>query len=400
MNSIKLTSANLPSEINCPTSKSYAARALIIGALALKDIQLTNMPSAQDTLDLIKILKAIGIRVDSNFNVSGSFPACENAETQTDLELGEGGTTIRFLLPLLALGEKGYNLRFSGRMLERPMQELYDALRALGVRVSETFSGVKVQGPIELNSNVTLDCTRSSQFASSLALVKEFRQIEIEYKNLELSKTYFEMTEFVLAHMRNNISFEIPADFSCAGYFLAYSLFTSDIKINNIKSRDRFQADSMLISILEKIGAEIATCENNALTLKKSSKSLLGIDISGSQCIDLVPTLCFIAAHIPKKSYIRNIGALAHKESDRLSETLKILDFFGVAHQYDSVSDVLEIFGKSPQSYRKQDLSYTPADDHRMVMVASLFLKLRGGGEIFNSEAVGKSFPQFFSFFK
>lgn len=400
MKYINLTSTSLPARLKCPTSKSYAARALIYAALSENDIQLSNMPTAQDTLDLMRVLKQLGIELDSQFKVSGSFPKSEISIKDTELNLGEGGTTIRFLLPLLALGKKEYHLSFEGRMQERPMSEFYLTLRELGVKIEETPSGIKIQGPLNNFNDVDLDCSRSSQFASALELVNHFYPNKVHYKNLSLSKTYFEMTKHVLEKISTNNSFEIPADFSCAGYFMSYAMFDRDLEITNINGPDLFQADSILLSLLKEIGVQISFGKNKGLIVEKISKPLCGIEVDGSKCIDLVPTLCFIAAHISNKSIIKNIKGLIHKESDRLKETLKILEHFSVEYDYDDHLDKLTVFGKSLNNYNFCGKPYDPPIDHRMVMVASLFIKLRGGGRISNAHAVKKSFPEFFTFFK
>ena len=63
MSHLKLTSANLTDSVTCPTSKSYAARALIIAALSEESVTLTQLPIANDTKDLIQNLKAIGLDI-------------------------------------------------------------------------------------------------------------------------------------------------------------------------------------------------------------------------------------------------------------------------------------------------------------------------------------------------
>ena len=63
------------------------------------------------------------------------------------------------------------------------------------------------------------------------------------------------------------------------------------------------------------------------------------------------------------------------------------------------MNDVLVINGKLPNEYNMVNAEYTPACDHRMVMISSLFAKLRSGGKIHNAHAVQKSFPEFFTFF-
>lgn len=404
MNHMKLTSTNLSDSLECPTSKSYAARALILAALSKDDITLLDLPTAQDTLDLIRCLKIIGLSIktegSNSLTVSGSFPRCEIVSDQIEMNLGEGGTTIRFLLPLLALGRAKYKLTFMGGMVSRPMQELYQTLKDINVSIVTNGSGLEIQGPIDSAKASVLDCTHSSQFASGIEMINAFYPLKITYSNLKLSKKYFEMTEFVVEELKNNSTFQIPVDFSSAGYLIAYAVLSKSLVINNIKYIDEFQADSILISILNDMGVKLKLDPIAGLRVSKAEKILQGFIIDGSCCIDLVPTLAFIAAHIPVKSKISHIKGLIHKESNRLAETLSILNHFGVNHEYSEESDSLTITGKKIDEYTQDQLgSYDPPNDHRMVMIASLFLKIRGGGTVSNRSSVKKSFPDFFSYF-
>ena len=60
---------------------------------------------------------------------------------------------------------------------------------------------------------------------------------------------------------------------------------------------------------------------------------------------------------------------------------------------YDFKEDELSIIGQVKSS---SSIDYDPPVDHRMVMVAYLFMRFNGGGKVSNSHAVKKSFPRFF----
>lgn len=404
MNIIKITSTNISEKVTCPTSKSYAARALIYASLKNEPVTLINLPKAQDTLDLMSCLKRVGLKFSSSkeneITITNHFPACELTEREVELELGEGGTTSRFLIPLLALGKCNYKLLLSQQMKARPMQELYTSLRELGVSVLEKEL-IILQGPIKSLTQTLIDCEKSSQFASGFKLIQDFSQFEMKLVNLSLSKKYFDLTNYVISEMRQKKRYIIPADFSSAGYFIAYALFSETSLIENIQALDHHQADSILVEILNDAGANITISELGLLVSGNSASELIGLKVDGDKCIDLIPTLFFIAAHIAAKSTFTNVSGLIHKESDRLSEMLKILDVFNVEYIYDSGKDEVVIMGKMVDSYCRlsEDFFITPAADHRMLMIATLFTKLRGGGRVGNAHAVAKSFPDFFSFF-
>lgn len=399
MNTSTLSSINLPEVVECPTSKSYAARALILGAIKNKPVKLTNLPKAQDTKDLLSALKLLGLNIEEKTNevkINNSFPLCEKVSDEVIiLNGGEGGTTIRFLTVLLALGKNKYEIHFKGKMLERPMEELYQSLRDFNVVIDETDFGIRINGPLNLENQSILDCSRSSQFASAFELLKLNRKINIKYTNLSLSKSYFDLTKLLVKEFKERNNFIISADASSLGYFLAYGCLNQDLTISNVTKVDETQADFIFVEELLKIGVKLELDESG-LSIKKTNHFIQGFDLNAKSCIDLIPTLVYVAAYLPYLSKFRNVEGLIHKESNRLRELKKILEAFNVEYKYHAVDDILEIVGKA----KKQKVNELEvAQDHRMVMVASLFLKHNGGGKVKPASAVEKSFPEFFNYF-
>lgn len=397
---MQLSSTNLPGVVSCPTSKSYAARVLILGALKKEPFTITDLPRAQDTLDMVHALKQVGLEIthkdEKTMTINNSYPSCEkDKEEVIKVDIGEGGTTARFLIPFLCLGKKKYELYFSGRLNERPMEELYKTLQDLGVFVKKEVFGVSIQGPLTSSGKVTLDCQKSSQFASGFELIGSVVNLNIEYKNLHLSKRYFDLTQYLIEEIENINEYRIPADFSSLGYFLAYGALRQNINVKNVFSEDKFQADSKIISLLEEIGVQIEFSKEG-LVLNPPKEFRTGIKVDANECIDLVPTLMFLASYLPFESHFSNLKGLKDKESDRLTQMLEILSNFNVNYVYDDLKDLLIITGLNTL---KKLSTIKVAHDHRMVMVASLFLKYNGGGEVEPAHAVEKSFPTFFDSF-
>ncbi|MBL4623890.1 MAG: hypothetical protein JKY42_01930 [Flavobacteriales bacterium] len=75
---IRITNTNLQGVVNLPASKSEGNRALIIEALLGEKGLISNIPEAEDTQSLVKILHQFSVG-NSNFDV------------------GPAGTTMRFL---------------------------------------------------------------------------------------------------------------------------------------------------------------------------------------------------------------------------------------------------------------------------------------------------------------
>ena len=126
-------------DVCVPSSKSYSNRALIVGAISSETVHINNLSESTDVLNMLSCFKKLGILYEqkqSSIDITTSFPDCEVlSEKPVYLQTGDGGTTNRFLIPLLALGKNIYRITASEKMAERPMDELIDSLRALGVSV-------------------------------------------------------------------------------------------------------------------------------------------------------------------------------------------------------------------------------------------------------------------------
>lgn len=382
-------------EIIVPTSKSYANRLLILAAIDKRDIKIKGLPSSTDVLAMIDCLVLIGLvieRINEDVIVKGSFPECEvRTDNIIKIMTGDGGTTNRFILSLLARGRNSYELVPKGHMKNRPMRPLIKALKDQNVSIDESEDyWLRVSGPITRVGNVSIDCESSTQFATSLLLSTCDLNVEINLKNLNSSKVYYDLTAELVKKFRNDeLKYTVPVDFSSLSYPLALAAHSGRVLVKNCSHVDEYQADSIFISILRDMGA-IVKFTNDGLVCEH--KELRGVVVDGGQCPDIVPTIAFLAAYALGDSKICNIDVLRHKECDRVTELLKILDVFSIS--YELVKNDLLI--KGGHEYVTSKNLQVP-DDHRMVMVGYLFLRVNGGGTVNNAEHVNKSFPKFYN---
>jgi 3-phosphoshikimate 1-carboxyvinyltransferase len=393
MKTAKITSTKLRDEVIIPRSKSYAARMLIIGALSESKITISDIPEALDTQDLINALKFLGLCKweDRGVVFDHSFPKDEVYSSKAiDINLGEGGTTIRFMLSLLALGRNSYTIHVHPRFKKRPYQEQLETLQNLGVTVFPSDKEdilCTIRGPFKKNQSIFIDCSKTTQIASSLCLIKKKISLKLSYQNLNSSLSYLKMTEELSKNKveTHQDSYIVPVDMSSASYFIALAALSHTTTFKGITCRDPLQADDRLLDLIDHtISPE--------LTVKK--QKLKAFNIDASNCIDLVPTLAFMASFIDGESYIFGIENLVYKESNRLEGICDILSFFNIRHKRESSS--LRIYGDPKLINHKSDL-LIPLPDHRLVMMGSLFFKMQGFGEIGFSECVDKSFPGFFT---
>ncbi len=380
----------LPSTIYLPSSKSYANRALILAALREENIVLKNLSEATDVTFLIQGLREIGLDIQlkgDEARVVGQFPQCEK-DLGATINVGEGGTTARFLACLLLRGSAPYKLILGNRLKDRPWDEFMNLARELGAQVSLTGQELFIQGPIQPDQVIDVDCSRTTQYASGLQLAYAFESVTIQPRNLESSLSYWKMTQSMIDHFKVHQEYVVPLDWSSASYPLAFGALRQNIFFPGLFV-DPFQADSKYFQLLQSMQA--IDQDENGITVTPGIK-VKDVLFDCSDCLDLVPTLAFYLAHIEGHHELKGIQNLVHKESDRLHEIVKLLSAYGIQASTDQAS--LWIQGQKVIHTQERNLKFP--EDHRLVMMGALFLRLHGGGSVEPAHAVSKSFTHFF----
>lgn len=354
-----------------PCSKSYANRALVYNFLEGLNLKFNNLSNSDDVLNTICAIE--------QFN-KGS----------TEISLGEGGTTIRFMLSALATFDKKFKILVHPRFKLRPMDDLFKALRSLGATITESNDEdtlCYIQGPLKHNQTIEIDSSLTSQFASSLLLISDKINLNVVPKDLKESISYFELTKKVMLDLKNG-KIDLPVDMSSAVYYILYAVLNRDLTLGQILSKDPSQADNKIFEVLDIIGASYSF-DSNGLTVFKS-KELNAFDYDVSDCLDLSLGLVYLAIFLNGTSTIRGIKNLKYKEVDRVLAIERILTSIGAS--FNISEDFITIEGNS----LRDNFTIEPMPDHRVVMVSALILKSINKELNFNNDCVNKSFPSFF----
>jgi 3-phosphoshikimate 1-carboxyvinyltransferase len=393
---IELLSSNLPDKINIPSSKSYANRALILGAMGeIKKIE--QLPDGQDTVLLIKAFEDLKLKFSLKnnsiefFETFFEYEKRKNNHEMIELYAGEGGTTARFLVSLLSRGNHPYTVTLNEQLAIRPWDELINALTSLGVEIKKNNHKIMIQGPWKkIETEVNIDASKTSQFYSSILLVAP-KDMKLTCFHLTAAKSYIELT-----HYMKNLKqphFKVPKDWSSAAPLLILAVLKKQSCHFLDLNLDPLQGDSLLGNILlQKKG--LTQTLNGCMTNELSDYSPLQLDLSSAQ--DLFPSLVVFCSFLNGKSHLSGLKNLKFKESNRFEEALKTLDLFKI--EYEKTEDSISIFGKPERELLS--IKVAPPKDHRMVMMTALFMALGEGGEISEAEAVNKSFPTFWDYFK
>lgn len=401
----------LSGTVRVPASKSAAHRALIAAALS-DGLTTVHIDALNDDIEAtLECLTALGALIDYDEckgrlivrpvdgasglkrhleGLAGKASSHVDYSEPLDLDCGESGSTLRFLLPVAcALGARA---RFTGRgrLPERPNRALTEALRAHGAAIDADTLPMNVAGGLR-GGLWTLPGDVSSQYVTgllfALPLLREDSMIRLTTPLH--SAGYVDMTletlrDFGIEVIPTDDGWRVPGgqiyrtpedvfvegDWSAAAFWLAANAMGSDIDVAGVSCRTA-QGD-------------------------RAVEELLGqAMIDASNVPDLVPALAVAAAVRPQRTIITGAARLRLKESDRLRAVADMLSALGGA--VEVTSDGLVIDGGGPLRGGTVD----GFGDHRIVMAAAI-LATRADGPVMitGAQAVSKSYPDFFEHFR
>jgi 3-phosphoshikimate 1-carboxyvinyltransferase len=394
-----------------PGSKSCTHRALIVSSLADGESFLINALRCEDTGRTVDGLIKFGVEVhweSDHVRVLGKGGMFKATEEKVDV--GNSGTSMRFLTALSALKTGITLLDGSKRMRKRPIGELLGGLGELGVKAYSQRGNdcppVIVESQGLKGGTAMIKGEESSQFLSGLLMVAPYaqRDVNVEVTGSLASKPYVDITQDVMSafgvEVRNQgyQSFFIKAgqrylpqkywiegDASSASYFFsAAAVCRGRVRVENLNPAT-IQGDIGFLGILERMGCRVTRGSDSIEVL---GKELRGIMVDMNEMPDLVPTLAVTAAFAQGKTVIKNIGHLRLKESDRIHALAAELSKMDI--RVKEGGDGLEIEGGKPRGAEIETYN-----DHRMAMSFAIAGLAVPGVKIKGERCVDKSFPGF-----
>lgn len=397
--------------LELPGSKSLTNRELVLAALAEEPGVVRRALRSRDTELMAAALTGLGSPVDAtgaDWSVSPGIDAASNVPAEVDC--GLAGTVMRFVPPLAAL--RGGATAFDGdpHARTRPMAEILNALRGLGVDVvgegdSLPFT-IAGTGSVE-GGTVVIDASASSQFVSALLLAApRYRSgIEVLHHGPPVpSMPHIEMTVACLQARGVEVDdtepnrwqvspgpiagrdVSIEPDLSNAAPFLMLALVSGGSTTIADWPHTTTQAGDALRDILAEMGAEVSLDEEG-LTVTGTGP-ITGIDIDLHDVGELAPAIAALAALADSPSRLRGIAHIRGHETDRLAALTTELT--GLGADVTEHEDGLEI---RPATLHG-GLFRTYAD-HRMAQAAVVLGAGVDGVLVENIGTTAKTFPGF-----
>ncbi len=415
---IKPLQTPLSRVIRAVPSKSVTHRALVAAALADGVSRIHGPLEADDTRITLDGLRGLGVRAERRSKVwivQGSGPAVPGGGA---VELGQSGTSMRFLVALAALGREPSTLDGAPRLRERPVHELVRALTELGAAVEATPGGgglpVRAGGAPALGGVLSVPGERSSQFASALLLIGSQleRGLELSLQPPVVSLPYVELTAQVLGAFGVEVQrvdrlrwkvprcaypgrpYRVEGDHSSASYFLAAAAVVGGrVRVEGLDPNSR-QPDARLGRLLSQAGCDVEVGVDWVEV--RGSGALRPFDLDMSDSPDLVPTVAVLAAFADGPSVFRAIEHLRHKESDRLEMVAANLRRLGCDGR--AIDDRLEV--RPPARERLHGARIETASDHRLAMAFAVAGLAIEGVVIDDPSCVAKSNARFWDQFE
>lgn len=382
---IRVRKSRITGKVDAIVSKSFAHRIAICNFLAKSGTILPCDDSYSDDIKAtVRCLEAIK---------SG----------KTQLDCGESGSTLRFMLPLCAAIGGEFEFFGHGKLMERPNDELFSALESSGVKIEQgktiKLSGKLKSGQYKIRGDI------SSQYISGLLMALPILDGDstIVLTTPMVSTGYIDITlkvlkEYGITPIRTGDGFivsggqnfkgsmDVEGDWSNAAPFLCMGAIFDKVSVGGL-NLDSVQGDKFIIDILKMAGADVCV-DGGVITV--SPGKLKAFSFNAENCPDLVPVASALAAFCDGKTEIYGVERLKIKESDRIASTIKMLEDFNIKADYDGQK--ITVFGGKALAGKVDSFN-----DHRIVMASTILaLSVDGESQIWGYKAINKSFPQFF----
>lgn len=406
--------------IRPPGSKSLTNRALLLGALADGETTLTGcLLDADDAKVMIDALRTLGAGIDVHEPESGENTVrvrgvAGRLKGGCEVNLKNAGTATRFLAGAACLADAPVVIDGNARMRERPIAELLELLRRVGVKTDELGAPGRV--PIRVHPSrpragaLEVGATQSSQYISALLLLAPWTEpagegLTLRFAAPPTSHSYIDMTLALLratglgeagrdAGWREaraggkglrGFSYRVEADASGAAPFWgAGAVGRIPIRIDALPP-DSLQGDAGF----RPLPARILKGGTFDLTLMPDTAMVAAA------------VACFASGPVT----LEGLRTLRVKETDRLAALKNELTKVGAGVEIEAYT--------TPGGQRDERLRVTPPtggigcspnvpqvafdtyDDHRMAMSLAIIALKRPNVVIRDPQCVAKTYPGF-----
>jgi len=409
--------------LSLPGAKYYTLRYLLAALLADGVSLVRNPARSDDTVVLVRALRALGANVseaqsDSDWalRITGTGGRLSQPPDNT-LAVGNAGAVLRLLLGIGALlSAITFTTDHPDSLGRRPNVDLLAALAQLGIATDaagpDGLLPITLRGGPPAGGAVTVSGARSSQYLSALlylapllplglritvtdglrssdivrATVRVLREVGIHIEAAD------DLRAFVAAggQAYRALDVTVPGDVpSAAALAVAALVLGQPAQLSSLDAS--LPESAALLTALEALGAPL-TLVGGVLSIGAGAP-LRAVRLDGDPLIDSVPVLVAAACFAEGESRFENVANLRLKESDRIGDLCAELRRAGCDAQ--PFGDAIVVRGQPGGIVGGATVD--AHDDHRLAQALALVaLRSRAGLTITGADAVAKSYPTFF----
>ncbi len=411
----KIYPAKLAGTVQIPASKSEAHRLLICAAFADAPTRVVCNATSKDIDATASCLRALGVAVEKTADGFEVTPV-EAVRHGALLDCGESGSTLRFMLPVVAALGCDASLTGHGRLPERPLSPLYEELCAHGAQLGPQGQvPLRVEGKI-CGGSYKIAGNVSSQYVTGLLLaaplmggvslfvtepIESLPYIDITVEAMRLFGVEVERRRItnatekgLLLTVAADATYKTPGkvvvggDWSNSAFWLAAGALSDEgLSVSGLDFHSP-QGDKAILGALALLGARVSRFPDHVCV---SRDILHGCTLDVSSCPDLVPPLAAVACLAKGTTRIVGAARLRIKESDRLATVSAAINALG--GHVEETNDGLVIEGVEALHASTVDA----ANDHRIAMMSAILASYATGTTtIVGADCVSKSYPAFF----
>ena len=413
---------SLRGDIRVPGDKSISHRALLLGALADGVSEIRGLGRSADTMSTADAVRALGATVELDLDsdlirvtgvgLRGLTPPAG------PVDCGNAGTLMRLISGILA-GQPGrFELIGDESLSSRPQERIALPLREMGAKIETTdghapltITGGPLQ-PIRYELPVASAQVKSAILLAGLfaeegptivvepEATRDHTERMLRAAGVRVTKVGNEISVWPAQSLKP-FSIDVPGDFSSAAPFLlAASLVPgSELRLHGV---DVNPTRIGFLNVLERMGARISLYNRTVVggepvaDIEVVASELVATQIDASEVpllVDELPLFAMAAAVARGTSSVRGAEELRAKETDRIDTVVQALRPMGV--RITEFPDGFKVLGVPA---RLRGGVVRSAGDHRIAMLGAIAgLYSKEGVRIEDAEAVGVSFPGFFS---
>ena len=409
--------SHIKKTIAAPGDKSISHRAVMIGALADGVTEIDGFLPGEDCLSTIACFRKLGVNISADSNralVGGNGLWGLSPIDESELDVGNSGTTLRLITGILA--GQHFNSRLTGdeSIQKRPMKRVFEPLRLMGAEFSgrdtapftvygKSLKGVSYTLPVA-SAQVKSAIILAALFAEGETVITEpqrtrdHTEIMLSYFGADIKRQGSQIIVQPAAEL-NACKLRVPGDISSAAFFIALGLIVPDSEVT-VTGVGVNPTRTGILDAFINMGGQIEITNRRlyggeqVADITARSSSLKGVEIFGDiipRMIDEIPILAAAAAFAEGRTVIRDAEDLKYKESNRIRTVAMELSKLGA--RISETPDGLIIDGGHTLSGSIVDSH----NDHRIAMsLAIAACAINGDTFIKNSECVNISFPSFF----